>query len=64
MEEHFKRPVILVNYPKEIKAFYMKQNDDGRTVRAMDVLSPKIGKSSADRNAKPIMASFVPVSRS
>ena len=39
VEEHFKRPVILVNYPKEIKAFYMKQNDDGRTVRAMDVLN-------------------------
>ena len=44
VEEHFKRPVILVNYPKEIKAFYMKQNDDGRTVRAMDVLFPKIGE--------------------
>ena len=36
--------MILVNYPKEIKAFYMKQNDDGRTVRAMDVLFPKIGE--------------------
>ncbi len=44
VEEHFKRPVILVNYPKEIKSFYMKQNDDGRTVRAMDVLFPKIGE--------------------
>ncbi|MCL2561592.1 MAG: asparagine--tRNA ligase [Rikenellaceae bacterium] len=44
VEEHFKRPVILVNYPKEIKAFYMKLNDDGRTVRAMDVLFPKIGE--------------------
>ena len=44
VEEHFKRPVILINYPKEIKAFYMKQNDDGRTVRAMDVLFPKIGE--------------------
>ena len=44
VEEHFKRPVILVNYPKEIKAFYMKRNDDGRTVRAMDVLFPKIGE--------------------
>ncbi|MBR5138746.1 MAG: asparagine--tRNA ligase, partial [Alistipes sp.] len=38
VEEHFKRPVILINYPKEIKAFYMKQNEDGKTVRAMDVL--------------------------
>ncbi len=44
VEEHFKRPVILVNYPKDIKAFYMKQNDDGKTVRAMDVLFPKIGE--------------------
>ncbi len=44
VEEHFKRPVILINYPKQIKAFYMKQNDDGRTVRAMDVLFPKIGE--------------------
>lgn len=44
VEEHFHKPVILVNYPKEIKAFYMKQNDDGKTVRAMDVLFPKIGE--------------------
>ena len=44
VEEHFKRPVILTNYPKEIKSFYMKQNDDGKTVRAMDVLFPKIGE--------------------
>ena len=44
VEEHFKKPVILTDYPKEIKAFYMKQNDDGRTVRAMDVLFPKIGE--------------------
>ena len=44
VEEHFKRPVILINYPKEIKAFYMKQNDDGKTVRAMDVLFPQIGE--------------------
>lgn len=44
VEEHFKKPVILANYPREIKAFYMKQNDDGRTVRAMDVLFPKIGE--------------------
>ncbi len=44
VEEHFKCPVILTDYPKEIKAFYMKQNDDGKTVRAMDVLFPKIGE--------------------
>ncbi len=44
VEEHFKRPVILTDYPKEIKAFYMKQNDDRKTVRAMDVLFPGIGE--------------------
>ncbi len=44
VETHFKRPVILINYPKNIKAFYMKQNDDSKTVRAMDVLFPKIGE--------------------
>jgi asparaginyl-tRNA synthetase len=44
VEKHFKRPVILTDYPKSIKAFYMKQNDDGKTVRAMDVLFPKIGE--------------------
>jgi len=44
VEKHFKRPVILTDYPKEIKSFYMKQNDDGKTVRAMDVLFPKIGE--------------------
>ena len=44
VEEHFKRPVILIDYPKEIKSFYMKQNDDGKTVRAMDVLFPHIGE--------------------
>ena len=44
VEEHFKRPVILTNYPKEIKAFYMKLNEDGKTVRAMDVLFPQIGE--------------------
>lgn len=44
VEQHFKRPVILTDYPKDIKAFYMKQNDDGKTVRAMDVLFPKIGE--------------------
>ena len=44
VEEHFTRPVILTDYPKEIKAFYMKQNDDNKTVRAMDVLFPGIGE--------------------
>ncbi|CAN5459343.1 asparagine--tRNA ligase [soil metagenome] len=43
-EEVFKKPVILYNYPKEIKAFYMRQNEDGKTVAAMDVLVPKIGE--------------------
>ena len=44
VEKHFKRPVIMTDYPKDIKAFYMKQNDDGKTVRGMDVLFPKIGE--------------------
>jgi len=44
VEKHFKKPVILTDYPKEIKAFYMKQNSDNKTVRAMDVLFPKIGE--------------------
>ncbi len=44
VEKHFKKPVILTNYPKEIKAFYMKQDEDGKTVRAMDVLFPGIGE--------------------
>lgn len=44
VEQHFKKPVILTDYPKEIKAFYMKMNDDGKTVRAMDVLFPQIGE--------------------
>ena len=44
VENHFKRPVILTDYPKEIKAFYMKLNEDGKTVRAMDVLFPQIGE--------------------
>jgi asparaginyl-tRNA synthetase len=43
-EEHFKQPVILTDYPKQIKAFYMRMNDDGKTVAAMDVLVPKIGE--------------------
>ncbi len=44
VEKHFKKPVILINYPKDIKAFYMKQNADGKTVSAMDVLFPGIGE--------------------
>ena len=44
VEKHFGKPVILTNYPKEIKAFYMKLDEDGRTVRAMDVLFPGIGE--------------------
>ena len=43
-EEHFKKPVFLVDYPKDIKAFYMKLNEDGKTVRAMDLLAPQIGE--------------------
>ncbi len=44
VEKHFKKPVIIRNYPKEIKAFYMRQNDDGKTVAAMDILVPGIGE--------------------
>ncbi len=44
VEKHYKKPVILIDYPKDIKAFYMKQNDDNKTVRAMDVLFPGIGE--------------------
>ena len=44
VEQHFHRPVIVTGYPKDIKAFYMKQNPDGRTVRGMDVLFPRIGE--------------------
>ena len=44
VEDHFKKPVILTDYPKDIKSFYMKQNDDDKTVRAMDVLFPRIGE--------------------
>ena len=44
VEKHFKKPVILINYPKEIKSFYMKQNADGKTVAAMDILFPGIGE--------------------
>ena len=44
VEKHFGKPVILTDFPKDIKAFYMKQNEDGKTVRGMDVLFPKIGE--------------------
>jgi asparaginyl-tRNA synthetase len=44
VEKHFKKPVILTDYPKEIKSFYMRQNDDGQTVAAMDILFPGIGE--------------------
>src|SRR6185295_308849 len=43
-EEVFKKPVIVTDYPKEIKAFYMRVNEDGKTVRAMDVLVPRVGE--------------------
>ena len=43
-EQHFKKPVILYDYPKDIKSFYMRMNDDGKTVRAMDVLVPRVGE--------------------
>jgi asparaginyl-tRNA synthetase len=43
-EQHFRKPVIVHDYPKQIKAFYMRMNDDGRTVAAMDVLVPRIGE--------------------
>lgn len=60
VEEHFKKPVILTDYPKEIKAFYMKQNEDGKTVRAMDVLFPQIGEiiggSEREENYEKLMA--------
>lgn len=44
VEKHFKKPVILTDYPKQIKAFYMRQNNDGKTVAAMDILAPGIGE--------------------
>ncbi|HOU69718.1 MAG TPA: asparagine--tRNA ligase [Paludibacteraceae bacterium] len=60
VENHFKKPVILTDYPKEIKAFYMKQNEDGKTVRAMDVLFPTIGEiiggSEREENYDKLMA--------
>lgn len=61
VEEHFKRPVILINYPKQIKAFYMKQNEDGKTVRAMDVLFPKIGEIIGGSEREADYENFRPV---
>lgn len=57
VEEHFKSPVILTDYPKEIKSFYMKQNEDGKTVRAMDVLFPKSERLLVVHNARKITRS-------
>ena len=60
VEKHFGKPVILTGYPKDIKAFYMKMNEDGKTVRAMDVLFPKIGEiiggSQREENLDALMA--------
>ncbi len=59
VEQHYKRPVIITDYPKEIKAFYMKMNDDNRTVRAMDVLFPQIGEiiGGSEREEKAMTSS-------
>lgn len=59
VEKHFQRPVILTNYPKHIKAFYMKQNDDGKTVRAMDVLFPRIGEIIGGSQREEILEKLV-----
>jgi asparaginyl-tRNA synthetase len=60
VEKHYQKPVILTGYPKEIKAFYMKMNDDGKTVRAMDVLFPRIGEiiggSQREENYEKLLA--------
>ena len=53
-EELFKKPVIVTDYPKDIKAFYMRVNDDNKTVRAMDVLVPGSARSSAAANARTV----------
>jgi len=54
VEKHFKKPVILYNYPKAIKAFYMRQNDDNKTVAAMDILAPGIGEIVAAHKGREI----------
>lgn len=60
VEKHFKKPVVLTDYPKEIKAFYMKLNEDNKTVRAMDVLFPQIGEiiggSQREENYEKLLA--------
>ena len=60
VEKHFKKPVILYNYPKDIKAFYMRQNDDSKTVAAMDILFPGIGEivggSQREERLDPLLA--------
>jgi asparaginyl-tRNA synthetase len=65
VEKHFKSPVILTDYPKEIKAFYMKQNEDGKTVRGMDVLFPLIGEiiggSQREENMDKLLARMAEV---
>ena len=62
VEEHFKKPVIMIDYPKEIKAFYMKQNADGKTVQGTDVLFPQIGEiiggSVREENYDKLMAAI------
>ena len=60
VEKHFKKPIILTDYPKELKSFYMKLNEDGKTVRAMDVLFPQIGEiiggSQREENLQKLLA--------
>ena len=59
-EKHAGKPVVLMNYPKEIKAFYMRLNEDDRTVAAMDVLAPGIGEITAEVSARNGWASWLP----
>jgi len=62
VEVHYRKPVIITDYPRDIKAFYMKQNDDGKTVKAMDVLFPGIGvKLSVVPSVRRFMKNFFPV---
>ncbi|MEL6538328.1 MAG: asparagine--tRNA ligase [Bacteroidota bacterium] len=65
VEKHFKKPVILFDYPKEIKSFYMRHNDDGKTVAAMDVLFPGIGEiiggSQREERLEPLLARMAEV---
>ena len=58
VEKHFKKPVILSDYPKDIKAFYMRKNDDGKTVAAMDILFPGIGEIVEDHKEKNAMTGW------